>query len=100
MLNCADVSDDPLASAVGLANYSLADEFLKLTLAHFQIGMIIICIPSARGIVDKYCKRLKGTLRKYYQTCTNANISLTYCQRENTTFSKKTPVISQNIVVR
>lgn len=38
MLDCTDVCDDPLTSAVGLANYTLADELLKLTLAHFQIG--------------------------------------------------------------
>jgi len=37
VLNRADVSDDPLAAAVGLANDALADKLLELCLTHFQI---------------------------------------------------------------
>ena len=68
VLNCADVSDDPLTAAVGLANDTLADKLFKLSLAHFQIGTDDHkYYPHPETRVLKYFSNLKGTLRKYYQ---------------------------------
>ena len=68
MLDCSDVSDDPLASAVCLANDTLADKFFELSLAHFQIGTDDHkYYPRPEINVAKYYGKFKQTLRKYFQ---------------------------------
>ena len=66
VLDCADVSDDPLTASVRLADDALADKLLEFCFAHFQIRTdyhkyflhqeihVVKCFSNLTAILRKY----------------------------------------------